>query len=372
MAGPVETLAAIRRTDLRALGVTLAIGAAGGTAAHLAHVPLGFLLGSLMVTGTLAALGVRPLGRAITLPSRLRHFFVPVIGVAIGGAFTAETLRAVPLWWPTLLALCLFIPLAHAVGYGIYRAGGLPRAEAFFGAAPGGVIETLHLGEDAGANVALLTALQFLRLILTILTVPLIFWALTGAPVGSAAGMRMAGAGVALGRADIGLMLAAVVLGAPLGRALRLPGAIMTGPILVSAALHAGGVMRGIPPDAVISATQVILGTGLGARFVGIERALLRRGAILAVANGAAALALAFGFAAALRLIAPQPVSVIFLAFAPGGLAEMSLIALSLQASVIFVSLHHVARIFLAVVVVNLGAARFKRAGAGRARPGGG
>jgi uncharacterized membrane protein AbrB (regulator of aidB expression) len=43
----------------------------------------------------------------------------------------------------------------------------------------------------------------------------------------------------------------------------------------------------------------------------------------------------------------------VFLAFAPGGLAEMSLIALSLQISVIYVTAHHVLRIVLAVLAAR-------------------
>jgi len=42
------------------------------------------------------------------------------------------------------------------------------------------------------------------------------------------------------------------------------------------------------------------------------------------------------------------------LAYAPGGLAEMSLIALALHADVAFVSSHHVVRILLIVTLAPL------------------
>lgn len=363
---PQSLFAGIRATDQIALGLTLALGAMGGTLAHLARLPLGYLLGSVVTVGLVAALNLKPFGRQITLPARLRFSFVPVIGVAIGGAFTPEVARAALGWGPSLLALCLFIPCAHHLGYRIYRAGGLTRADAFFGAVPGGLIESVQLGEEAGADVRLLTILQFLRLILTILTVPMIFWALTGHAVGSASGVRMTGAGVSLTPGDAGLMLVAAVLGAALAKVLRVPGYIIIGPLSVSAVLHGFGLLRGIPPGWLITLTQIVLGTGLGARFVGVEPALLRRAARLAILNGAAALALAFVFAGAVHLIAGEPVAAVFLAFAPGGLAEMSLIALSLQMSVIYVTVHHVARIFLAVSFAKLGASRLTKP---RARP---
>jgi uncharacterized protein len=71
--------------------------------------------------------------------------------------------------------------------------------------------------------------------------------------------------------------------------------------------------------------------------------------------NGVAALGLAFMFAEGLHLLVGEPVAAVFLAFAPGGLAEMSLIALSLQMSAIYVTAHHVARIVLAVGLAKIG-----------------
>ena len=101
--------------------------------------------------------------------------------------------------------------------------------------------------------------------------------------------------------------------------------------------------------------TQVILGAGLGVRFVGMSRQMLARCGRLAMVNGAVSLFLAFGFAGVVHWLTDEPVAAAFLAFAPGGLAEMSLIALSLNMSVIYVTAHHVVRIVLAVVFARLG-----------------
>ncbi len=343
-----------RGIDLTALAVTLCLGAVGGALAWWARLPLGFLLGSLVVVGVTAAAGWRPFGRAMLLPARLRFSFVPVIGVAIGGAFTPAVAQEALGWGPSLLALCVFVPTAHGIGYFIYRRGGLARVDAFFGAVPGGLIESVQLGEEAGADVRLLTVLQFLRLILTIISVPMMFWALTGTPVGSASGAQMVGADAPLGLWEVAVLIAAGLVGVAMGRLLRLPGWIITGPILVSSLVHGLGWVEGVPPGWLVAVTQVVLGTGLGARFAGVDRGMLLRAGRLAVGNGVAALTLAFGFAQGLHLWVGEPVAAVFLAFAPGGLAEMSLIALSLQMSVIYVTAHHVARIVLAVTVARV------------------
>lgn len=344
------------RVDFAALALTLLIGAAGGFLANLLHLPLALLLGSLVTTGVIAALGWRPFGKSVLLPPRLRLAFVPVIGVSIGGAFTPAVLASAAAWWPSLLALFLFLPLGHAIGYGIYRLGGLPKVESFFGAIPGGLIETVQLGEEAGGDPRLLTVLQFLRLIFTIIFVPVIFTVLTGAAVGSASGATLPAASIPLTLPEIALLLAAGALGFATARALHFPAAIMTGPILFSAVAHATGLVHGVPPAWLVGVTQVVVGCGLGARFVNAERRMLVRAFALAAVNSVAALLLAFGFALALSPLVGEPAPAVFLAFAPGGLAEMSLVALSLQMSVVFVTLHHIARIVLSVTIAKLGA----------------
>lgn len=343
------------QTDLVALALTLGLGGLGGALAAWAHLPLGFLLGSLLVSAVLATFDLRPFGKPVTLPVPLRQSFVPVIGVAIGGAFTPEVLAQTPGWTPSLLALLAYIPLAHLIGFTVYSRGGLPRVAAFFGAVPGGLIESVELGAEAGADIRLLTVLQFLRLILTIVLVPLIFWALTGQAVGSASGVRIGGEAV-LGWRDAAVLFAAGGLGVMTGRALGLPAWIITGPVLFSAISHGLGWAEGVPPGWLIATTQVVLGTGLGARFAGADHAMLLRAGRLALLNAAIALALAFSFALALRGLTGEPGAAIFLAYAPGGLAEMSLIALSLKMSIAFVTVHHIARIVLAVTVAKVGA----------------
>ncbi|PJF09758.1 AbrB family transcriptional regulator [Pseudorhodobacter sp. MZDSW-24AT] len=343
------------KVDLSALAVTLAIGALGGVVAALLEVPLGFLLGSLLAVGITAAMGWRPLGRGITMPVKLRMCFVPVIGVAIGGAFTPEVAREALGWGGSLLGLLVFVPMAHAVGYVLFRTGGLPRVDAYFSALPGGLIESVQLGEEAGADVRLLTVLQFLRLILTIIAVPLIFAGVTGHAVGSAAGVQMTGADAALGPRDVLILLACGGIGVWLARLCRIPAWIITGPLILSALVHVLGWVEGVPPGWLISVTQVVLGTGLGARFAGVSGAMLRRAGLLAVLNGAAVMTLAYGFAFVLHALVGESVAAVFLAFAPGGLAEMSLIALSLNISAIYVTTHHVLRIALAVLAAQIG-----------------
>lgn len=344
----------LNRNEAGALAGTLLLAGFGGLVAGVLHLPLAFMLGSIVAVGLAAGFGLRVAGQGVYLPPKLRIGFVPVIGVAIGAAFTPEVAAQAAGWWPTLLALLVYVPMAHGLGYAIYRIGGLDRVTAFFGAVPGGLIESIELGDQAGANMPMLTSLHFLRLIGIIISVPLIFWWLTGHQVGSGSGARIAGGGD-LGLRDAVLLVAAGAVGAGVGRALHLPAWMLTGPLIGSGVLHGFGLVQGVPPGWLVALTQMVMGGGLGARFAGVAPAMLRHAVSLAAVYGVAVLGLAFVFAVGLQAMGVAPGAAAFLAMAPGGVAEMSLIALSLQFSVVFVTVHHVARILIAVLVAKLG-----------------
>jgi membrane AbrB-like protein len=337
----------------------LALGTAGGLAATLLGLPLPMLLGSLFVVSAAAIGGLRLGGRVIGIPMPLRTLFVPVIGVSIGSAMTPEIFADLGRWWPSFAALLIYIPLAHAIGYALTRRfGGLDRPTSYYGTMPGGFIESITMGDQAGADAAYLTMLQFLRLILCIVLIPVGFTFLTGAAVGSASGAVIGGTGHALSAMDWMLLIASGFVGAIVGRRLGFPAAIVTGPFLASGVVHYLGWVDAGPPGWLLALTQLVIGSSLGARFANRSPTILVTGFRIAFVNVAALLCVAGAAAASLHALVGERWEAVFLAFAPGGLAEMSLVALSLEISVIYVTLHHVLRIVIAVILAKAAARR--------------
>lgn len=339
---------------LPTLALTLAAGWAGGLVASWLHLPLPMLLGSLLVVATASVVAVRPLGHLPQFPMKLRQMFIPIIGVSIGGAFRPEIVAEAATWWPSMLALALFIPAVHLLGFrALVATGRTDRVTAFFGTAPGGLIEAVQMGEEMGADPRMLTMLQFMRLILTIVLVPIAFTILTGHAVGSAGGMVMTGADAPLTPRDVAILTACAVAGAWLGIRLRLPAGWIFGPILLSGAVHLAGLTQTVPPAWLISVVQVVIGTGLGVRFAGMPPRQFLLALRLAAINVAISISVAAAVAFALGPSVGESPAAVFLAFAPGGLAEMVLIALSLQVSVVYVSVHHILRILLAITLAR-------------------
>ncbi len=340
------------KLHLPTFALTFAIGIAGGFVGKFIHLPLPMLLGALLAVAVPALGGWRPMGHPMQFPMTLRMLFVPVIGVAIGGNFSPAILAQVRDWWPSLLGIAVFIPVAHVLSFRAVRATGLvDPVTAFFGTAPGGLIETVQMGEEMGGDPAMLTMLQFLRLIVTLVSVPIFFSVMSGHMVGSAGGASLDRAPMTL--ADLPWLIGSGVIGGWLGWKFKMPGGMVTGPIVVSALVHLAGLAQGSPPGWLVGFTQVVIGTSLGVRFAGMALSRFWLAIRLAALSTSLAMTLAVACAFALAGFVDEPPAAVFLAFAPGGLIEMSLIALSLQMSIVYVTAHHALRILLAVAVAR-------------------
>ena len=339
----------------RGIAATYALGAAGGSIALLAGVPLGMLIGALVTVAIASAADLRLLGAPVAVPQKWRFVLVPVIGVAIGANVPPDFLAQAARWWWSLAALLLFVPLAHALGYLVFRhLGRIDRVTALFAAMPGGFIEALEMGEKSGAQMPMLIMLQFLRLILCIVLIPIAFALAFNQAVGSGSGLVRPGADLPMSLQDLAVLLGCAVLGWWGAARLRLPAAVLAGPLLLSGAAQVTGLTQAAPPDWAILVTQWIVGTSLGARFAGFRGGQLWLALRLTAISVAAALLLAGAIAWALAGPVGEPMPAVILAFAPGGINEMSLVALSLQLSAVYVTLHHLVRIVLAVIVMRL------------------
>ncbi|MEO1495121.1 MAG: AbrB family transcriptional regulator [Pseudomonadota bacterium] len=335
--------------------VSVVIAALGGLIATWIGTPLPWLLGGMVAAAVALMLGVTVAGEPISFPQGPRMAFITIIGVAIGGSATPGMWAEVGEWWISLAGVAVFVLAAHAMNYQLFlRVAGYDRPTAFYCATPGGLIESVQLGEEAGGNPALLTVQHFSRIAITVTLVPLIYWAMRGEAVGSAAGVGFDAAETEIGLVDLVLLAGCAVLGGWGGRKIGFPAAIITGPVILSTLVHAFGWTEAQPPDWLIAVAQLVIGLGLAMRFRGMTRGLLMQGIGLGLCTVTMMLALGAALAGAISLTEEHSFQILFMCYAPGGVVEMGLIALSLGVSPVLVTLHHIIRIGLTVVIIPL------------------
>ncbi len=333
-------------------GCLLLAGGVGGWIAQHAHLPMPYMLGSLFTSGLAVALFQKRALVDYAYPMKFRTVFIGLIGVMIGTQVTPEVFALLPELPLTLSMLAVFVVLAQSGNFLIFhKIGGYNRATAFYAGAPGGLMESLVLGEKAGADLRLLTAQQFLRIILVISILPSALSLWIGHPVGSAAGQSVMPSGPVTAGELLVIVLAALA-GLFVASKIKLPAGQITGPLLLSAALTLSGLVDMHLPFWLIAAAQVVVGSSLGVRFTGMTATMLRRSLGLSVLSVSWMLLIGGAFALGLAWATEIPFLHLMISYSPGGVTEMSIIALSLAANPALVSLHHVVRILLTVGVM--------------------
>ena len=179
----------------------------------------------------------------------------------------------------------------------------------------------------------------------------MLFLLLQGDAVGSLAGESMASSDY--DAIDLLLILVIALTGLAFGRMTKLPASHMLGPLLLALVLSVGGVITIDIPPWLSHSAQYVVGTALGAQFSGVSRKLLVRGLGMGLLAGVYMLCLAGFFAVILVRYVPAEFEALFISFTAGGLAEMSLIALSLNFNPVVVALHHLIRILLTLYIGN-------------------
>jgi membrane AbrB-like protein len=332
------------RFPYRRFALALLIGGIGGWLFVQAQLPLPWMLGSMVVC-TLAALLRLP----VAAPPVIRPPMTMVIGVMLGAGFKPDIVAQLPNWLPTLAGLVVFMVACAICCVGYFRkVAGFDPVTAFFAGMPGGLVEMVTVGEEKGGDARIIALIHSARILLVVMTLPFIVQWLGGVSLG---GVRVAGPSIAETPLSSELtLLACGLAGIVIGHWLRLPAKHLLGPMLVSALVHVLGVSDSVPPFEIVNAAQLVLGVTIGCRFVGTPPRLILRVLALSVGSTVILLSLTLVFAWLVAKFSVHGHVPLILAYSPGGLAEMSLIALALHTEVAFVAAHHIIRVFLVMI----------------------
>ncbi|MBD2843796.1 AbrB family transcriptional regulator [Paenibacillus sp. IB182496] len=353
------------------LAATAGIGLCGGALFQLLHLPLAWMLGPALALMVLNA--VRP-GLALW-PRLCGDFGILVIAYSLGRRMDGETGRLMleQLPWMVLAAVFWFV-LCLLAGLAIARRAQVDRTSALLGSVPGGLAQMVYMAEQfKGADVGTVALIQTARLIVVLYAVPLLAaHALLGhrAVVDSdgAAGVTAAASGVAsiadgaAGSAAFGwgtwALLALVPVSSWLARRLRLPAGELLGPLLFVGGLAIAGWGWPQAPEPLVGAGQWLFGSYLGNRVR--LRLLLenKRLGPLAVLTSLLLMAVTVLLAWGLAQLTPISMLTWFLSLAPGGLGEVSVTALALDADLSHVTAYQMARLLVVLLLAKAVAAR--------------
>ena len=314
------------------------------------HLPLPWLLGPIFACLLAALSGVRMSGIKV-----LNDSMRTILGVAVGATLTPAVLASFPAMWPTLIMVPLMIVLIAAIGVPYFqRLCGYDFATAYFGAMPGGLQDMILFGEEAGANVRTLSLIHATRVLVIVVALPFLLSGIWDADLSNPPGVPA----LSIPPNELIIMVVCAIFGWQAAKRVGMFGASILGPLILTAAVTLADGLHYRPPAEAIWAAQFFIGMGIGCKYAGITMIEVRRDLAASLGFCVLLMILTLVFVEAIYAFQLAPGMEALLSFAPGGQAELTVLALIVGADVAFVVAHHILRIFVVILGAPV-AARF-------------
>jgi len=296
-------------TAAAVLAASLLLGAVG--------LPAPALFAALAVGLVAAVSGLPRRGSALVLPRWTDRAAQACLGVLTGALVQPETLRALGRdWLPVGGAVLATLVISVLAGLALGRRRDVGPVTGSFALVAGGASGITAISAELGADQRVVAVVQYLRVLVVVLTMPVVATAL---PRGSALGPAAA-AGAPLW-ADLALTAGAAAAGLALARLVRLPAGSLLGPMLLTAALSGAGWSGGAGvPDAVMQVAYAVIGLQVGLSFTRESLRAVRSVLPTALALTVALIVVTAAVGVPLLGLAGASVLDAYLATTPGGL----------------------------------------------------
>jgi hypothetical protein len=307
--------------------------AAAGWLLALPGIPAAWLLGPMIVAGTIACL--RPERR--TFPPWVEHVGQAVIGGTVSTAITPNTLTVfLHYWWAILLIIGALLAFSLLSGALLARISShIELGTALLGMLPGGAPGMVALSDALHSDTRLVAVMQMLRVMLVLGLLAIV--ATLVAPPPADNGVLPGAVSANTGLLPLALTLAITFVGAWFGLRLHLPAGALVGPAVLGTLLGLIGLSHAEWPELVLRPAYMVVGISVGLQF---DLQAMRTAGKLVPLFLASTLLLIIGAALmgwALALLTGIDLFSAYLATTPGGLNMVTIIALDSGADVALV-----------------------------------
>jgi membrane AbrB-like protein len=320
------------------------VAALGGLAFDRLGIPAAWMSGAVIATVLWGALGL-----ARPLPKPLADAAMLISGATMGASVTPAALAAVARYPLSLVTLLVgVVAISGASMLWLTRVSAWRRDDAVLASVPGALSTVLAIAADRNADVASIAIVQSLRLFVLVTLLPSVV-VLVG---GGQGGGILPGAGLPTASPfGLALVLAGGLAVGTAFERLRVAAPVLLGTTLVSTFLHATESAPGVVPPVIATAGLVLIGVFVAERFRSLKWSSMRQTIPAALGSFAISMAVAALFSGLAAWAARVSYADALVAFAPGGLEAMMVLALVLGLDPLYVGVHHLAR-FLGIGLV--------------------
>lgn len=286
------------------------------------------------------------------IPRPLNVVAQALVGIVIGASVTTPALRRIMADWPSVVGVTV-ATLALSVGSGLAlaRLHRLDRPTGVFAMIAGGAASITAIADDLHADARVVSVLQYLRVLLVLVTLPAVV-ALVFAPDSS--GAATTDPATPLGPSLLFTVIS-LVGGVAVARLIPVSTFTLLGPMLVAAVLVLGGWLGPVEvPYALTAASYALIGLAVGLKFTPASLAAIGRLLPSAVTLIVAVLVLCALLGAALSATTGVDHLTAYLATTPGGLFAVLAAATDADAEPTYVFAVQLARLLTILLLAPL------------------
>ena len=333
---------------LRSWLLVVAAGAGAGVVLELLSLPSPVLFGALF-GGLLHAL-TSP--HELELPPLASRVGQGLVGAVIGALVQLPTLVRIAADWPSVLLVTLgTLAISLVAGRLLALHRDVSPTTGAFALVAGGASGIVALARDLGADDRVVTIVQYLRVLLVLLAMPLV----TTVLFAPAAGQGPVAGPATRWLPDLTFVVLAVGAGLLLQRVVTAPATALLGPMAVATALSASGLLGQVSvPWALESLGYALIGIQVGLRFTRASLRSIARLLPLACTLIVAVIAASGLVGAVLAEATGVDGLTAYLATTPGGLYAVLATAADSGADVTYVLAVQVVRVVVMLLVAPL------------------
>ena len=265
----------------------------------------------------------------------------------MGATVTLSFLLALPGFWNTLIFIPITVILSGIIGVWYFqKLCGYDFPTAYYSSMPGGLQDMLVFGEEAGGNVRAMSLIHATRVLVIIIALPTLLTFIWGISLDKPPGDPIKNFEIE----QLIILAICGIAGWKIASFLGMFGASILGPLILTAIASITGILHTRPPVEAIWAAQYFIALGIGVKYVGVTVQEIRKDILAGL-----------GFCIVLLVITLSIVSLVInynlapavdamLSMAPGGQAELVVMALIVGADLGFVVAHHLFRIFIVIL----------------------
>lgn len=336
----------------------LALSAAGGFLLSLTGISIGWMLGALITAMLVSFKYPRFLGEK-GMPKHWLYTGQCLLGIELGQKINGSVLSVFQEDWAVVLVtLLLSIGFSLLAGVILWKLSSMDMLTSFFSTAPGGLSAMPGIAEEVGANTAVVSILQTMRVFLVIFIIPVAVSSVAFQPAAKLAGTSAASLFEWNSVFWTAILAAVAYAGYHIGKKLKFPAPWLLGSMVTVALVQSGASaykghdMVAFWPDESMIAAQILIAASIGSRFRTEMFTGLKKTIAVSFISTVFFITLMFICAYVVSKLTGLSFVTAALAFAPGGVAEMAATAVVLKADATFVVAVQVLRIVAVILLL--------------------